>query len=318
MPTAAVQLLPTEAPPSAIQAEQENRVRRRTLAALVSKYTSPAGNQMSLIYGVVLATVLYLAWGVRARGYLSAHEGIGYALGIAGGAMIALLLLYPLIRRLKIIRGLGPVRRFRIRMLFATLGPAVLLLHANFKIGVLNSAVALFAMLAVAASGIVGRCFYSRIHVGPHGGKTEVREILADMDTLERALVGGLGRAPAIEAELRRLEEPMLRPYRNVIAGFARSRRLKRETRRSRKVILSDARRVIARQARDHGWSRRDRLARQRDLRRHLEAYLAALTKAVQFAFYERLFSFWRFLHLPLCYFLVLAAVGHVVAAHLY
>jgi len=110
----------------------------------------------------------------------------------------------------------------------------------------------------------------------------------------------------------------MLRPYRNVIAGFARSRRLKRETRRSRKVILSDARRVIARQARDHGWSRRDKLARQRDLRRHLEAYLAALTKAAQFAFYERLFSFWRFLHLPLCYFLVLAAVGHVVAAHLY
>jgi hypothetical protein len=49
-----------------------------------------------------------------------------------------------------------------------------------------------------------------------------------------------------------------------------------------------------------------------------LERYLASTARAEAFTFYERMFSLWHFLHLPLFFILVLAAVAHVIAVHLY
>jgi hypothetical protein len=45
---------------------------------------------------------------------------------------------------------------------------------------------------------------------------------------------------------------------------------------------------------------------------------LAAVRKAAAFAFYERLFRLWHVLHLPLFFILIMAAVIHIVAAHLF
>lgn len=299
--------------------ERPRQAKRRPLSQLVAKYVHPSGNRFTLVYSVVLFSALYLGWRVRAERYLSAEEGTGYALGIVGGVMMAILLLYPVRKKLKILRGFGAVTHwFRIHMLFGTLGPALILFHANFRIGSLNSSVALFAMLLVAASGIVGRFFYSRIHLGLYGRKTEAREILADMATLKRALGTDLCQAPVIEAELKRFEEQMLLPYRNVLSSLVRARKLARETRRSRASMVREVRRVVADQAKRRNWSRRQRAARIRGARRHLDAYFAALRQAGQFAFYERLFALWHVFHLPLFYFLVLAAVTHVVAVHLY
>ena len=42
------------------------------------------------------------------------------------------------------------------------LGPVLILWHTNFKLGSINSSVALIAMLVVAASGLVGRFLHGR------------------------------------------------------------------------------------------------------------------------------------------------------------
>jgi len=39
---------------------------------------------------------------------------------------------------------------------------------------------------------------------------------------------------------------------------------------------------------------------------------------AAQFATYERLFSLWHVLHVPFVYMLVVSAVVHVIAVHMY
>jgi hypothetical protein len=51
---------------------------------------------------------------------------------------------------------------------------------------------------------------------------------------------------------------------------------------------------------------------------RLVDDYLDAVRRAAQLATYERIFSWWHILHLPLVWLLVLSAVVHVVAVHAY
>jgi len=71
-------------------------------------------------------------------------------------------------------------------MILGIVGPVVILFHANFKLGPLNSNVALFSMLIVALSGVVGKYIYGKIHMGLHGRKARVRELLAEAEELKR------------------------------------------------------------------------------------------------------------------------------------
>jgi hypothetical protein len=50
----------------------------------------------------------------------------------------------------------------------------------------------------------------------------------------------------------------------------------------------------------------------------HLALYNAAVRKAASFKFYDRLFGWWHVLHMPLFFMLIIAAIVHVIAVHLY
>jgi hypothetical protein len=50
----------------------------------------------------------------------------------------------------------------------------------------------------------------------------------------------------------------------------------------------------------------------------YIRDYLRLMGRVVQFSFYERLFSLWHVLHLPLFFMLVLSAIVHVLAVHMY
>ena len=50
---------------------------------------------------IVVAGALYFGWVIRDEGYITAEAGLGYALGIIGGSLMLLLLLYPLRKRLR-------------------------------------------------------------------------------------------------------------------------------------------------------------------------------------------------------------------------
>ena len=49
-----------------------------------------------------------------------------------------------------------------------------------------------------------------------------------------------------------------------------------------------------------------------------LRPYLRGLQRVSQFAIYERLFALWHVLHLPLVALLVVSAIFHVIAVHMY
>jgi len=50
----------------------------------------------------------------------------------------------------------------------------------------------------------------------------------------------------------------------------------------------------------------------------YIDTRLLANKRALEFEAYERLFSLWHVLHLPLFFMLVIAGVVHVIAVHVY
>jgi hypothetical protein len=52
--------------------------------------------------------------------------------------------------------------------------------------------------------------------------------------------------------------------------------------------------------------------------RQYIDDRLAATRRVVEFGAFERLFSLWHTLHLPLFLMLLIAGVVHVIAVHVY
>jgi hypothetical protein len=47
-------------------------------------------------------------------------------------------------------------------------------------------------------------------------------------------------------------------------------------------------------------------------------AFFAAVRRAGEYAFYDRMLRLWHILHLPLFFILIATAILHIVAVHMY
>lgn len=274
-----------------------SRQRPRLTASAVERYASA---------GVIAAVVLAIVYGWVHRGdkWINPEHGIGYALGIIGGSMMLILLGYPLRKRVRT-RAAGSIGFwFRFHMLLGLVGPLAILYHSRFSWGALNSAFALSAMIIVATSGLVGRFFYSRVHRGYSGRKLEIRNLKQEMDELLAQIEARGMTRDAILERIQPFEARAVAAGANFWSGAAAVVGLGFETRRAERSLRAELpvgadRRALA----------------VRDL---VGDYFAAVRRAAEFAFYDRLLRLWHLLHLPLFVLLVVAAVLHVVAVHMY
>jgi hypothetical protein len=251
------------------------------------------------LFGVACAALL--VWGalVRDEHHVSADFGLGYALGIVGTSCMALLLLYSVRKRVRAIGSWGALRHwFGIHMVLGLLGPVAILFHANFRLGSLNSSVALACMILVSASGIVGRLIYPKIHHGLYGRRASLRVLQRAAESQRDALGAALAASPAMSRALAEFEALATREVAGPVAAMALVVRLGRRARALERFTPGDTRAAGARPA--------------------LAGYVAALRRVAEFAVYERIFSLWHAFHLPLCFLLFTATIVHVIAAHLY
>jgi hypothetical protein len=268
---------------------------------------------------LAVAAILYAGWSERGEQHLTAESGLGYALGICGAAMMLLLLLYPLRKRLKFMGRCGRVRYwFRSHMLLGIAGPVLILFHANFKIGSLNSSIALASMLLVAASGLVGRYIYSKIHYGLYGRRASLRELHRDVAENRAAPGLDFDEAGRIRERLQAFEADLTTPRLGVLQSIGLLLTVGIKTHWMQIRLSRELKRALRVEASRRGWGRRTRRSRARAARLYISTYLSTVRKVAGFTFYERLFALWHVLHLPLFFFLVLAAIVHVVAVHLY
>jgi len=281
--------------------------------------TRPLAGLLPLAFGGTLALALVIGWLNRDEGHLTPESGLGYWLGIMGGGAMLLLLFYPLRKRMKSMRIFGKVTFwFRLHMILGLVGPALILFHANFKLGSLNSNAALAAMLTVATSGLIGRYLYGKIHLGLYGRRAHVKDILADADALKSSLGDDLPVANQIVERLDAFTKLVVSAPKGVAGSLWLMPVLATRTRIARARLVAEARRSLVTEGRRCGWSRRERRQRVSAVEEIMTLHFAAVKKAAAFAFYERLFALWHVAHLPLFFLLVFAAVIHIFAVHFY
>ena len=268
----------------------------------------------------VVAVLLVLGWLGREEEYLTPKSGLGYWLGIYGSTAMLLLLIYSVRKRARAMRWLGPIPLwFRVHMLLGIAGPVLIMFHANFELGSLNSNVALLTMLVVAASGIVGRYLYTKIHMGLYGRKAEAKEILAEAESLRQSLGHELEAANYIAEELNSFSKRVTeKPPTGLFSSLWSGGVLSVQTRVMQVRLLRETRRLIRVEGQKRGWSRRERSKRLARISEIIRTLFRAVLKAAEFAFYERLFALWHIFHLPLIFLMVLAAIVHVWAVHQY
>jgi len=270
--------------------------------------------------GFLLALcVVCLGWINREANPIIAGEGLGYALGIAGGVPMLLLLLYSLRKRFRFMRRLGATRYwFRIHMMLGVIGPVLILYHCNFRVGSLNSKVALYCTLLVAASGVVGRYLYARIHHGLYGRKASLAELIKQLTGASSQFSSREGFIDEIRDELVTLSRDVISPATTVWESVSRPIVFGLRTRwlyhrmnwTLRKKLI--ARSMESQAVEEH----RERLIQV--TRVFLQQNLSQIRKVAQFDACEHLFSWWHIIHVPFFLMMIFSAVVHVLAVHLY
>lgn len=267
----------------------------------------------------LLALLIALGWLVRDYGFVNPEQGVGYWLGIIGGSLMLALLLYPLRKRIRLLHAIGPTKHwFRMHMILGLVGPLLILYHCNFNLGSFNSQVALYCMLLVAGSGIIGRHFYARIHRGLYGRKTSLRELQADLAASVEKSHGLANLMPDLVARLDKMSAELQGCAVTQSLGIGRSLRWTFTHLFTRLSLLWTARRELRAAA-----SRSEAVAHnQKRLRRAAARYIKDYTyltgRVAQFSLYERLFALWHIFHLPIFFIMVLSALVHVLAVHMY
>lgn len=267
------------------------------------------------LIAVIVGALLLAGWEVRHGGLFKAGKGFGYALGLAGGLLMLGLLLYPLRKRVRFMHEWGTLKFwFWFHMAAGILGPVLVLFHSTFRVGSFNAAVALSCMLLVVASGLVGRFIYRKIHHGLYGSHANLKQLEQALAQECKSLEPILCRMPGVKEEVERFLELV-------------SRRPASPGARTLHILSLGAKRMLAerrvqRKLAAYATAGADKLvastANLRKLLRTIRSTLKAVQRHAQFTTYERLFSLWHVIHIPFLCMLVITALVHVVAVHIY
>ncbi len=238
-------------------------------------------------------------------------SGIRFWLGVTGASMLGLLLLYPLRKVFAKKRGLGSVGGwFHVHMIFGIAAPVLIAYHTNFGLGGTNANVALWAMLAVVVSGIVGHFVYANVSAEFYTGKQQARERREAIVSVLNALTALPDERQHLINDLEAFETELLTPRRGIVASLVARLRVERQRRqisRATALHLSQCAQALQLSDVDHGRLRAL-------LGQYLTAYFRGARHTASRSVREQVWARWRLLHLPAFLIMVVATVLHVVA----
>jgi hypothetical protein len=267
----------------------------------------------------LLAALIAVGFLVRDYNPVTPEDGVGYWLGIVGASLMLALLLYPLRKRFRILSRLGATRHwFRMHMVLGLIGPLLILYHCNFQLGSFNSRVAFYCMLLVAGSGIIGRHFYARIHRGLYGRKTNLRELQSDLVASMEKGRSLAALTPKLVTRLNAHAEELQGCQLSQSLGIRRSLKWTFTHHFTRLSLWWTARQELRQAAMESDTVRRNYRRFLDSTSIYIRDFTMLLGRVAQFSFYERLFALWHVLHLPIFLMMVLSAIAHVLAVHMY
>lgn len=269
------------------------------------------------VFLTLAALVALAGWRFPTERFISPASGLGYALGVTGGSLMLVLLLYPLRKRVAWFARLGSVRAwFQVHIVFGVVGPVCVLFHSNFSLGAANSNVALTLMLVILGSGLLGRYFYAKIHDGLTGHETNHAELKANAERL-RTVSLSVKFMPELLTRLAMEEKHLMedtqrcpalfRPFYVAWCSLRGRLRLNRHVRLALAAAATQSELIEV---------HRHRL--QETAYAYIDRRMSATQSVAEYQTYANLFSWWHLLHLPLFFMMLVAGIVHVVAVHAY
>ena len=276
--------------------------------------------QSSTFYSYSLSVIAIGAgYLLRDFGLIDPKDGLGYWLGILGGSMMLVLIVYPLRKRIRALRFLGRTAHwFQLHMVLGIVGPILVLYHSNFSLGSFNSRIALYCMLLVAGSGVIGKYLYAHIHNGLYGGKASLKELRAN---LSQSLEQSHGLATLLPSLASRLEELATEAQGCSVTGSLSLRTTLKWSLKKHVVwisLLRQANRELEAHAAISPAVQRDFPKLKKACAAYIRKFVQMTSRVAQYTLFERLSSLWHVLHMPLFFMMVLSALIHVLAVHMY
>ena len=292
------------------------------VASLKSKSskTSTTDRSRSAVYGYAsLFTMLVAGWLLSGKKLVDPNVGLGYWLGIVGGSMMLLLLLYPAGKKSSILRRLSLVKHwFQIHMILGLVGPLLILYHCNFSVNAINSTIALYSMIAVTASGLVGRYFYTRIHRGLYGKRANIEDLREEISNAVDNSRGLAAILPKFIGELHNLSHKLVGDEFTGSISISHSLSWVLKYYFVRLRLYLQIRKELKERAAVDSIIRSNANSLRKTANAYATQQVGLMRQVAQLAFYERLFSLWHLFHMPLFLLLVASAIVHVLAVHMY
>lgn len=238
---------------------------------------------------------------------LQPSGNVGHAFGwIGAGLMLIGVVLYSGRKRVRAMRGRGPMRTWlNFHIYLCLTGPFLIALHTANKLNGLG-VYSFWSMVVVAASGILGRWLYQQFPRTAHGEAMTLEELKAEREAAHERLAGEFGLAPAVLAEVEAASLRSVRRIRSSSQGILAVPLLLADD-VARPVQLSRLRRMLRREGKLP--------------RREAEAVLSLIRReagaARRLAFFDtfrRLFTYWHVIHLVFFAAMLVLLVMHVGA----
>jgi hypothetical protein len=268
---------------------------------------------------LLLLLLTLAAWLISRAGWFKAGDDVGYWIGVAGAVMMLMLFIYPLRKHVRAFQRMGRVKFWLwFHMLLGIGGPLLILVHSTFRVGSLNAGVALYSMLIVAISGVIGRFIYRRVHGGLDGQRVGLRELQVRAGFDQSESRSKLQFAPDVEDRLQAFEQHELQAAPSWFTHLRQVTWLPVQAQFTYWICAYQIRKPLRKIAEKKGWEADLLRNRQRLARKLVRRYLAAVVRVAQYTAYERVFSLWHVLHIPFVYLLIVSAIAHVIAVHVY
>lgn len=269
---------------------------------------------------ILIALGIYGVWGLSETGDFSPSTDRGYWIGVIGAAMMGFLFLYPMRKHFKFARNWGKLKGwFIFHMLLGVGGPLLILLHSNFRIGSLNAGVALYSMLVVMLSGVIGRFLFVRVNLGLAAQSHALERLGSMVGISQMETYQHLESFPQVIELLDEFEKHSLVPQDNRLVThiyrLISLPKMRSQTLAKSKTMLSQE---LECRARDYAWTLRETKRLQNKATSRVDAHLSVIMKVGFLLTYRRLLSTWHVAHIPFVYLLILSAVVHIVAVHAY
>ncbi|MEM9102516.1 MAG: hypothetical protein AAGB12_09335 [Pseudomonadota bacterium] len=256
---------------------------------------------------------LIIGWIYRKEYWLTPETGWGYWFGIIGGVMMLVLLLYPARKKFKSLRGVLLIKYwFQWHMIFGIVGPVLILYHCNFQLGATNSNVALISMILVVVSGLFGRYIYRQYSEELHDSEINFKK-MREKYNQEKKMIK---KSPYLSENIKLSLEAMEQLIDDKDDSVTNQVRILRTMKAASKNVMKAIQQEI-RMAKRMG-AQAPAVRQLMILRKHIKTETEILQKMAKYALFSHLFSIWHILHFPLFIMLIIAAIIHVIAVHMY